>query len=105
MAVFAQFDEHLPSGCEGCDAIEIGEILAVGVNLFMGIAISMSTLGMLYSGVKWVMSKGDPKAVANARTSLVYSIIGFILGIGALSLKVVVFNNIGDPGIDDVPNF
>lgn len=86
----------------------IGEILGLAFNIVLGSALAISMIAIILSGIHFITSKGDPKAVAKARTSLTFSIVAFLLAIGALTIKLIIFNVIGgDYGnlVNETPDF
>ena len=81
-----------------------GALMGIGINVLTGIVISVSTISIVISGIKFIMSEGDPKSVDAAKKSLTYSIIGLILGLTAVVAKTVLVN-IVDANIADMPAF
>ncbi len=81
-----------------------GALMSIGINVLTGIVISVSTIAIVISGIKFIMSEGDPKAVDAAKKSLTYSIIGLILGLTAVVAKTIIVN-IVDATIADMPAF
>lgn len=73
----------------------VSDFFSVGLNIMLGITIAVSLITIILSGIKIIMAKGDPKALAEAKSALTYSILGFILGIGAFTLKLIIFNMLG----------
>ncbi len=96
------------SNITGTSYSSIGAIMSVGLNYLLGAGISISVIVIIISGIKFMESRGDPKAVDAAKNSLTYSIIGFLLCGGALTIKALVFNSIGVSNVDiqnSVPTF
>ena len=56
-----------------------------GAFLFSGI---VAVILIIYSGIKFILSGGDPKQVEGARKTMTYAIIGFIL----ILLSFVILN-------------
>lgn len=64
---------------------------AVAVNLFLGIAMSITLIGVILSGIKFMAAKSDFKAIASAKAALTYSIVGLLLSIGAFAfLRIII---------------
>lgn len=87
----------------------ISDVIIVIANLFIGLAIGVSIIGMLVAGIKFVTSKGDYKAVASAKQGLTYAVIGAVLAttmfaVRSLALRAVGFKDIPElqtlPGLD-----
>lgn len=88
--------------------ITVGDFLGLGLNILLGTAIAISMIALVMSGIKFITARGDPKAKAGAQQALTYSVIAFILAIGAYTIKTVLFNVIGGDYGDlwnPTPNF
>lgn len=82
-------------GVPGVSTSTLGAVLAGGINMLMGIVIAAGTLGIIYSGIKFAMSSGDPRTVEQVKQQLMYSIIGLSLGILGVAVKNIVVDIIG----------
>lgn len=69
--------------------------------LFMLTAFLAALFG-LKSGIKLATSQGDPKALASAKSQLTWTILGFILAIGAIAIIRLVASFVGYPNILNV---
>ena len=86
----------------------VSDFFGVALNVVFGTVIAISMITMIVSGIKFITAKGDPKAAAEAKSALTNSILGFILGIGAYTLKTIIFNVIGGNYgelVNATPNF
>jgi len=50
---------------------------------------------MIVSGIRYMSAGGDEKAVASARSSLTYAVVGFILILGAYAIINILGNILG----------
>jgi Type IV secretion system pilin len=57
----------------------VNNYVYVIMNGFFFIGLIAVLLYLLYGGIKWIMSGGDPKALAAARDTLVHAVIGFLI--------------------------
>jgi len=93
------FQFLIPWGTGAPDAsmkiTRVGQILGLALNIVFGSAVAISMIAMIFSGIKYVMAKGDPKAAAAAQQSLTHSVIALILTIGAYTIKTIIFNVLG----------
>lgn len=72
----------------GCLPFYLGNVIN-GIFALSGIA---AVILIIISGIRLLVSGGDPMAVAKARRSLFYSILGFVIVLGSfLILRVVSF--------------
>jgi hypothetical protein len=62
---------------------------ALGVLFAFGVA--MALLFVVYGGIKWIMSEGDPKNIETARNTIIYSLIGLAI----ISLSALIVNTLG----------
>jgi len=59
------------------------------VNIFIAIAAVVAVLLIVWGGVKFITSKGDPGATAKARNTIIYAAVG--LALCMLSFAIVQF--------------
>jgi uncharacterized membrane protein len=87
----------------------VGVFLGIALNIMLGTGIAISIIAIILSGIKFLTSKGDPKSTADAKTSLTYSVVAFLLVVGAFTIKAIIINMLGaeaGPDITDaVPTF
>lgn len=55
--------------------------------LFLG-AVVLAVIFIIYSGIEWITSSGDPLRIQSAKKRLMYSIIGLVV----VSLSFLIFN-------------
>ena len=72
----------------------ISHFLGIALNVAMGVGVSVSVIYIGLAGIRYIMSKGDPKAVAQARQALTYAVGALAITIGAVAFKYIVLNNI-----------
>jgi len=73
----------------------IDDYIALGVNLFLGIAMAVTFIGIVLSGIKFMSARSDPKAMDAAKSALTYSIVGFLLSVGAFTLLKILIGIVG----------
>jgi len=76
----------------------IGDFFGVALNVAMGSSIAIATIAIIYAGVQYIMSEGDPKAIASAQKYLTVSVVAFIITIAAFVIKNVILNILGAQG-------
>lgn len=90
------FTLSLPSQIENLTNIFTGftygrPLIQLVIDLLL-FAVVILTLGyIIFVGFKWMISQGDKKAVEEARSGLMYAIIGFAIAM----LAILVVNTIG----------
>lgn len=77
------------------------------VNVMLGIAISLSIIFMIVSGIRLIVAQGNPREAETARNALKYSVIAFFLAMFAVTIKYIVLDAIGvvDQNVLNGPNF
>jgi hypothetical protein len=65
--------------------------------VFFGLAIGISVIGIILSGIKYMTAKSDIKATVQAREALSHAIIGFLLAVGGYSIYRIILNTLGAP--------
>lgn len=54
-------------------------IIRLGVDLIIFAAVLLALGFIFYAGFKWMTSEGDKKKIEEARTTLIYSVVGLIV--------------------------
>ena len=96
-------DNPVPSGINS-----LSSVYGIILNLMFGVGIAITMIAVIASGIKYITSRGDFKAVAQAKNSLTYALLGLFLVIFSYTLKLLVLNSLGldNPEIvNDVPGF
>ena len=68
---------------------DIGDVFGLAINIIMGVGIALTIVFLILGGIQYITSKGDQKAAQEARTSLTNAVIGFIVVIGAFTIRTV----------------
>ena len=71
---FAQVDTSpLPGGNATPEALQ------TAFNIAIGIAASIALLIIVISGFQYILSQGNPQAVAKAKNAIIYGLVGLII--------------------------
>jgi len=57
----------------------LGNIVGVGLDLLVLVAIFLCLLYLIWGGFNWMMSEGDKQKLNKARQKIVYAIIGLVV--------------------------
>lgn len=68
--------------------------LDTAVAIFIGIAASVALLMIVWGGVKYITSKGDPGATAKARNTIIYAAVGLAISMLAFAIVTFVLGNV-----------
>lgn len=82
----------------------LADAMALAINIVLGIGISLTVIFLILGGIQYITSKGDQKAAQEARTSLTNAVIGFIIVVGAFTIRTILANLLdvsGTGGIDE----
>ena len=71
------------------------QFLGIALNIAIGTSFSVSVIAIIMSGIQFIMSQGDPKAIDTARRYLTWSVVAVILSISALTIKVIILGLLG----------
>lgn len=63
------------------------------LQIVFGIAGSIALLVITIAGFRYVVSRGDPNAVAQAKNAILYAIIGLLVAIAAFSIVTFVIGS------------
>lgn len=64
--------------------------ISIALNIVFSITASISLLMIVIAGFRYVTAHGDPKGVAQARNTILYSIIGLVVTMAAYSIVTFV---------------
>ena len=67
------------------------DIIQTGVTLLIVTAIVVALFMLTYSGIQWIMSRGDKQMLDAARMRIIYTIIGLVV----VFLSFMIVNIIG----------
>jgi hypothetical protein len=81
------------------EGLTLQNIVQLSLQWLFLIAAILTVIFIMYSGVQWITSQGDPGKIASAKARLLYSIIGLIVVSGAYFLvRLIITIAGGDPG-------
>lgn len=85
-----------PSGIPSGNLQESGPKFFQGsLDLLFYVAALLATIFVIFSGIQWITSGGDPIKIANAKKRLFYSIIGLLVVAGAFLILNIVTGILG----------
>lgn len=67
-------------------------IIKAAISILAFITGTAAVIGILVSGIRFIVSSGDPGAMASARTGLIYSLVGLAVAATAASIVAFVLN-------------
>ncbi len=73
----------------------VGSFFGIAINVAMGVGISIAVIFMILAGIRFITSQGDPKAMEQAKQALTYAVVALVLSMGALALRVIIYNILG----------
>jgi len=68
--------------------------LSIGLNLVFGIAGSMAVLMIVIAGFRYILAHGDSNAMAQARNTIQYALIGLAVIMVAYSIVTFVVKSV-----------
>ncbi len=76
------------------------------INLVLGIGIALTIIFLIIGGIQYITSRGDQKAAEAARHTLTNAVIGFIIVIGAFTIKQIIGGalDVENAGVENVFN-
>ena len=74
---------------------DINAIVDAILNFVWIVFVAIATIAILFAGVLFLTSQGDPEKVKTARTAFLWGIAGIVVAIIAFSIVLIVRNTIG----------
>ena len=62
------------------------DVLPTVINTMLFIVGVLAVVMIIFSGIRYTSSRGDPKAVESAKSTLLYSIVGLVIAIFAYAI-------------------
>lgn len=74
----------------------LADVFGFLVNVVLGVGIAVTIIFLILGGIQYITARGDQKAAGAARESLTNAVIGFIVVIGAFTIRFILMNIIGN---------
>ncbi|MFA5881047.1 MAG: hypothetical protein WC834_02535 [Eubacteriales bacterium] len=74
---------------------DLADVFGFLVNVVLGVGIAITIVFLILGGIQYITAKGDQKAAGAAREALTNAVIGFIVVIGAFTIRLILINVIG----------
>ena len=71
---------------------DLGDVFGFLVNVVLGVGIAVTIIFLILGGIQYITARGDQKAAGAARESLTNAVIGFIVVIGAFTIRTILLN-------------
>jgi len=73
----------------------LADVFGFLINVVLGVGIAVTIVFLILGGIQYITAKGDQKAAGAAREALTNAVIGFIVVIGAFTIRLILINVIG----------
>jgi len=70
----------------------LADVFGFLVNVVLGVGIAVTIIFLILGGIQYITARGDQKAAGAARESLTNAVIGFIVVIGAFTIRTILLN-------------
>ena len=77
----------------------LSDAFGIAINVVLGIGIALTVIFLILGGIKYMSAGGDAKAAQEARGALTNAVIGFIVVLGAFTIRTVVTSVVGGTNI------
>ena len=81
---------------------DLSQVFGFLVNVVLGVGIAVTIIFLILGGIQYITAKGDQKAAGDARDALTNAVIGFIVVIGAFTIRTILVNVIGGVTNDEL---
>ncbi len=90
----------IPSTLGGDFSTSGAALFQTGVSWLLYIATALAIFMLMWGGIQWITSSGDPEKVASAKKKLTFAIMGLVIAIGAFFIVRVIVTVLGGSGND-----
>src|SRR3989344_6185582 len=73
----------------------LSELFGIAINIVLGAGLALTIIFLILGGIQYMTAKGDQKAATEARNALTNAVVGFVVVIGAFTIKKVIENITG----------
>lgn len=96
MTKFAQFFAQLDTSPLPNSKLSTGanSTFQHGLNIFLAVVGGVALLVITIAGLRMVLSRGNPQAIAQSRTMITYAVVGLIIIIMAGTIVTFVLNGV-----------
>lgn len=85
----------IPSTLTG-DISNTGAVLfQTGISWLLYIATTLAIIMLMWGGIQWITSSGDPEKLSSAKRKLTFAIIGLVISLSAFFIVRVVITILG----------
>ncbi len=78
----------------GATGLNVYELIALGVEIFLSILEFLFFGLMVYAGIRWMTARGSEEYITKAKDIMQAAVIGFILVLAAYALTAFIFNKL-----------
>ena len=84
-----------PGPAPNTQNLDVTQIINIVLNFIWPIFIGFAVLMFLIAGFQFLVAQGDPGKISSARTSILWGIIGVVVGVIAFSLPFIIRSTLG----------
>ncbi len=85
----------IPEGLSGDIGNSGAAFFQTGINLLLYAATALSIMMLMWGGIQWITSSGDPERLAAAKRKITFAIIGLVVSVGAFFIVRVIIIVLG----------
>ncbi len=83
--------ENIPGCSSSIDSAAAGDVVLNNIIMWVFIALGIiAVIILIYGGIQFMLSQGDPGKAQTARMTIIYAIVGIIVVIGAWAITSLV---------------
>ena len=71
------------------------QLFQTGVTWLLFVAATLAILVMMWAGIQWITSSGDPIKLASAKRRLLYAIVGLVIAVSAFFIVRLIITILG----------
>lgn len=91
--VSSGIDQTTTSAPADCGDNGVGNAVALAVTILTFVVGAAAVIGIIWAGFKYITSGGDSNKVANAKSTLIYALIGIaVVGLAQVLVHLVLSN-------------
>lgn len=85
----------IPAALSGDFSTSGAAAFQIGVAWLLYIVTALAIFMLMWGGIQWITSSGDPEKVASAKKKLTFAVVGLVISIGAFFIVRVILTILG----------
>ncbi|OGD66904.1 hypothetical protein A2442_03410 [Candidatus Campbellbacteria bacterium RIFOXYC2_FULL_35_25] len=79
------------------------DLVAAIADILLYVLTPIAVMYLIYAGFKFVLARGNPTELVDARKTLIWTLVGIVILLGAATLATILSSTLSDLGVGVLP--